>query len=186
MNASNYVIQLDADTVTLSYPKEVVECIEANRSFTLGTLDGKQIISCQEASRIASTWPYTHVQVVAEQALANIPASKGSLYVHGCAGFTGFSPASINRMRVEEVSEAFAELIPASKWQEWGSEQVTSNFLIANLPDAVILPPEDYPFWEPGLETENARLVHFFGTHRFKGGKYTKSARKVIKELRTV
>jgi len=183
LNRQHYVIQLDADTVTLNRPDEVLDCVAANHSFTLGTEGGQRIISCDEASRIASGWQGDHVQVVSEQALTRLPPEIGTLYVHGCAGFAGFRPGSISRERVEEVSEAMACVVPPAKWAQWGSEQVTSNFLVANTPQAVVLPPSTYPFWMPGVDTHSARLVHFFGTHRFQGGRYVASAVRLAHEL---
>lgn len=180
----HYVIQLDADTVTVHRPDEVLACVAQNRSFTLGTEGGSAIVSCAEASRIASGWQGDHVQVVAEQALIKLPPALGTRYVHGCAGFAGFRPGSISRAKVEAVSEAFAGCMPPAKWAEWGSEQVTSNFLVANTPDAVVLPPGTYPFWAPGVRTDTARLIHFFGTHRFQGGQYMTSAAQVAREIR--
>lgn len=186
LNDRHYVIQLDADTVTVNRPDEVLDCVLQSRSFTLGTQGGSAIISCREASQIASGWQGSHVQVLAEQALVKLPAALGTQYVHGCAGFAGFRPGSITRGRVEEVSEAFARCVAPAKWAEWGSEQVTSNFLVANTPNAVVLPPSIYPFWAPGVRTDTARLIHFFGTHRFEGGKYRHSALEVISDLNSM
>ena len=177
LNADEYVVQLDADTITLNRPDAVLDCLHRGVSFTLGTAGGDRIVSTQETSRIAAPWQGSHVQVVAEQRIAQLPPDIGTHYVHGCAGFAGFQPGAIDRVRVEQVSQAFESLVGSSKWAEWGSEQVTSNFLIANTPGAVILPPTAYPFWQPGIDIQAARLVHFFGTHRFEGGAYIQSAR---------
>jgi hypothetical protein len=112
-----------------------------------------------------------------------MPPTLGELYVHGCAGFAGFHPGSIDRHRVEQVSSAFSALVTPQKWREWGSEQVTSNFLVANSPGAVVLAPESYPFWQRGVKTDTARLMHFFGTHRFSGGMYVRCARNVSRVM---
>ena len=183
LNADSYVVQLDADTVTLQRPNEVLDCIAQDRSFTLGTKGGDRIISTEQASRIASGWQGDHVQVVAEQALHRLPEAIGARYVHGCAGFAGFHAGSLTRERVESVSKAMAQHVPAAKWAEWGSEQVTSNFIVANTPGAVILPPATYPFWAPGVHAASARLVHFFGALRFQGGQYVASAAELARGL---
>lgn len=177
LNTDHYVVQLDADTITLNRPDLVIDCLERGVSFTLGTEGGDRVVSTQETSRIAAPWEGDHVQVVAEQRMAQLPPGIGTQYVHGCAGFAGFQPGAIERTRVEQVSRAFESLVGPAKWAEWGSEQVTSNFLVANTPEAVILPPTTYPFWQPGIDIRRAGLVHFFGTHRFEGGAYVDSAR---------
>jgi len=173
LNAGHYVVQLDADTVTVQRPDEVVDCISAGVSFTLGTDGGQRVIGTNEASRIAADWKGGHVQVLAEQALERLPSTLGTRYVHGCAGFAGFAAGSLDRQRVETVSAAFAKEVGGAKWAEWGSEQVASNFIVANCPDAVILPPSRYPFWRRGVDLGGTRLIHFFGSHRFEGGQYS-------------
>lgn len=177
LNAEHYVVQLDADTITLNRPDLVLDCLARGVSFTLGTHDGEHIVSTQEMSRVAAAWTWDHVQVVAEQRMHQLPPEMGTQYVHGCAGFAGFQPGAITRTRVEQVSQAFEALVGMPKWAEWGSEQVTSNFLVANTPGAVVLPPVTYPFWQPGIDIGQAGLVHFFGTHRFEGGAYVASAK---------
>ncbi len=183
LNTDHYVIQLDADTLTLDEPAEVLGCLNSSHSFTLGTPGGQRIIRLAEASEIASGYGGDHVQVLAEQALAQLPSTLGNYYVHGCAGFAGFSPGSIRRDAVEAFSAAMMELLGKSKWAEWGSEQVTSNFIVANSPQARILPVSTYPFWKPGVDLSKAKFLHFFGTHRFEGGEYIRSSNKVISAL---
>jgi len=183
LNASHYVIQLDADTITVRRPDEVIECIQSGVSFTLGTPGGRRIVPTAETSRIAAGWTGQHVQVVAEQAAHRLPPELGGSYVHGCAGFAGFRPGSIDRRRVEQMSAAFSALVTPQKWREWGSEQVTSNFLVANTAGAVVLSPDTYPFWQPGVDAGSARLVHFFGPHRFSGGMYVRCAREVARTI---
>ncbi len=66
----DYVIQLDADTVTLEYPVEVQKAIAESRSFVLATEDGQDFVSCLEAAnwakpRIASG---EHVQALPKPA----------------------------------------------------------------------------------------------------------------------
>jgi hypothetical protein len=48
---SDYVIQIDADTVTLSEMAEVKKAIAEATSFALATEDGQQLVSCVEAAR---------------------------------------------------------------------------------------------------------------------------------------
>ena len=75
------------------------------------------------------------------------------------------------------------KLVGKEKWREWGSEQVASNFMAANVPDSLVLPIDRYPFWEPGLDINQAVFVHFFGTFRFVGGMYLRQSLRIIKQL---
>lgn len=178
---NHYVIQLDADTLTLREPTEVLQCLTENRSFTLGT--GFDIVSFSEASKFAHKNTSNHVQSIAERALANYPGHENLKYVRGCAGFTGFSKGQLPRKQIEEFSTQMCALIGAEKWSEWGSEQVTSNFMAANAMNSVVLPVERYPFWQPGVPIENAVFVHFFGTYRFEAGMYHRQSSQVLRSL---
>lgn len=183
LSAEHYVIQLDADTLTLSSPDEVLQCVNENRSFTLGTSSGKEITTLCHASAFASQHTSEHVQIQAELALKQYPQSEELSYVRGCSGFAGFAVGYLNTSKVEAFSSNMISLLGAKKWAEWGSEQVTSNFLVANAPGAMILPVESYPFWAPGIDSGSAKLMHFVGTHRYHAGKYAHLARSVIAEL---
>lgn len=183
-NEQHYVIQLDADTLTMGQPSEVLQCITARRSFTLGTRSGREMVSLAEAGRQAEQSPSEHVQNVAERALARYPENQKLKYVRGCAGFAGFASGSLTAGAVETFSSHMEQLVGSTKWREWGSEQVTSNFLIANMPDSLILPVDRYPFWSPGRDLSDTALIHFFGTYRFSRGMYRRQARRIIGKLR--
>jgi hypothetical protein len=183
LNAEHYIIQLDADTLTLAEPTEVLTHLKNSHAFTLGTPGGQTVTSLAEASHTASGYGFDHVQVLAEQALVKLPPELGTLYVHGCAGFAGFAPGCITRGAIEAFSTAMTDLLGNKKWSEWGSEQVTSNFIVANTPHAGILAVMTYPFWQPDIDISKAKFFHFFGTHRFEGGEYIRSSNKVINGL---
>lgn len=179
----NYVIQLDADTLTLSRPDEVIECIESNRPFTLGTSTGKEIISAIQACEYASQWQVSHVQNHAERSLKRLADAEAKKYVRGCSGFAGFPRGPDIEENIHAFSLQMENLLGPEKWREWGSEQVTSNFTIANLPRSTVLPPTRYPFWKPGIDIDQAALVHFFGTFRFSSGMYVRQARWIRDQL---
>ena len=181
--ADGYVIQLDSDTVTVAEPVAVLECIRENRTFTLGTPGGREITSLSNASEVALGWSGAHVQTLAEQALPKLSPGLGNRYVHGCAGFTGFPQGILNRPDIERFSTEMSQLLGPQKWAEWGSEQVASNFFAANAPGARVLPVDEYPFWRPGIELAAARLIHFFGTHRYEKGVYASCAQQVSRDL---
>jgi len=182
----DYVIQLDADTLTLAMPEEVRKCIENGVGFTLGTDTGHKKVSLMEASAFAEKDARKHIQIDAEKALIQLPLAKGQHYVRGCAGFAGYPAKQMHRVDIEEFSRKMSGLLGSQRWREWGSEQFTSNYFVANMPNSHVLSPHIYPFWKPELNIKEARFVHFFGTYRFKGGGYIDSARKVITELNEV
>jgi hypothetical protein len=185
LNATDHVIQLDADTLTLASPDEVIACVEDNRSFTLGTWGGRETMSLTQASEFASQHPGEHVQILAETAMGKFPDAELKRYVRGCAGFAGFARNTMTVEDVETFSQQMVALIGNKKWSEWGSEQVTSNYIVANSPNPVILPVEKYPFWAPGLDVSEAKFLHFVGSYRFAGECYINSARQIIFELNT-
>lgn len=184
-NERNYVIQLDADTLTIGRPDEVLKCVTEGRSFVMGTHTGRHIVSLSEAGNNAVKATSKHVQSLAEKAFSSYPGHEQLKYVRGCAGFSGFAKGTLSLSNVEAFSTHMEQLLGKDKWHEWGSEQVTSNFLVANTPGAAVLPVERYPFWAPGHDLSDAALIHFFGTFRFAEGMYLRQARRLIRELRT-
>lgn len=182
-NKTDYVIQLDADTLTLAEPTEVLQSISTEQSFTLGTSSGTHFVDLAEASRYAFVDPDEHVQSHAERALGQYPDMAQYKYVRGCAGFTGFAPGKLTVENIEKFSTQMEKLVGQKKWREWGSEQVASNFMAANIPDSRVLPVDRYPFWKPGIQISRAVFVHFFGTFRFVGGMYLRQSLRIIKQL---
>ncbi|MEN6584668.1 MAG: hypothetical protein ABFE02_01275 [Sulfuricella sp.] len=182
-NTDHFVIQLDSDTLTLSEPTEILECLAQKRSFTLGTSTGRQAVGFSEASRFAHESTSNHVQSHAERALANYPGHEHLKYVRGCAGFTGFAKGQLLPEKIQEFSTQMEKLLGKEKWHEWGSEQVASNYMAANAPDSLVLPVDRYQFWSPKVDNAKAMFVHFFGEFRFMGGMYVRQARSVIRQL---
>jgi hypothetical protein len=182
-NESHYVIQLDADTLTVAKPKEVLECIAQDRTFTLGTMTGRHVVGFEEAAQHARKHTSKHVQNRAEAALGDYPGKEHRKYVRGCAGFTGFAKGQLSADDIVAFSANMENLVGRDKWREWGSEQVTSNYMAANAPESLVLPVERYPFWKPGLDLSQAVFVHFFGTFRFVGGTYMRQSLQLIEQL---
>lgn len=89
------------------------------------------------------TFKGDHVQNLAEQQFCKLRNYKKLRYLRGCSGFAGFSKGSFSRSNVEEFSEEM-EGVLGKIWLNWGSEQVTSNFIIANSPNACVLPYPKY------------------------------------------
>jgi hypothetical protein len=185
----HYVIQVDSDTVTLGDLREVRAAIDAGRDFTLRGEATAQIRTAAEiaAERVGidPTDSRLHVQDAAEAAIGSVPASGDTpvRYVRGCSGFAGFAPGGPGRALAEQFSLAMDRAIGRDRWARWGSEQVTSNFVIANGRDPVLLPYDRYlNFWNAPLPPDPA-FVHFIGTYRFHGMAYLRATRQVIADL---
>jgi hypothetical protein len=175
-----YVVQLDSDTLTQKDVPEVVACIHSNTSFTLGTRQGKEIIGLQEAAERARTFRGAHVQDESERNFAKLPDAAHKRYVRGSAGFAGFAKGAQSRGTAADFSQRMTELI-GKKWNEWGSEQVASSYLVANSPQAAVLPHPKYMCFDPARSFEEPAFLHFLGSNRYDKGVYTRRSRSVIR-----
>ena len=186
LSTRHYVIQLDADTLTLGDLPEVCAKVAQNASFAIGTWDNQEIESMSyrvEKARAvqAQTSGRTHVQVEAEacfDVLENYAAMK---YLRGCAGFSGFARGSVSRDFIQDVSRQMEKAL-GTRWHEWGSEQVMSNIVVANGPGASALPHPEYCDCTR-MRAGRTRFVHFIGSCRFDGGVYANLARRAIESL---
>lgn len=188
LRRADYVIQVDSDTVTLGPVPEVAEAIAAGRSFTLRGEATSQILPLAEgATKARATRPSgrAHVQTAIECVMDQVTISGWAdlCYVRGCSGFAGFAPAPSGRALAEAFSVEAERLLGRPYWSEWGSEQVTSNFVFANEPDPLLLPYDRYiNFWNEPVGGDVA-FVHFVGTYRFHRGAYLQAARAAIAAL---
>jgi hypothetical protein len=180
-----YVVQIDSDTLTLSSIPEIKECIDANRSFTLlgdrsYPLIEPMIDACLRSKENLSPM----VQAVCERSFDQLPESTSLKYIRGNAGFTGFAKGSTDREKIRWFSDLMRR-IAKNTWDEWGSEQVTSNLLIANSEDSRPLPfPKYLSYWaHPDVPYDDAAFIHFIGPYRFANGFYLKKANEVIATL---
>lgn len=179
----SYVIQVDADLLALSPLDEVVAAYRRNVAFTLAGGRDSRLCTTAEASAFVSAHTGTHVQIVAERALASLPGAD-LRYVRGCSGFAGFPRGGVTREQIEAFSVEMESRLGA-KWREWGSEQVASNFVVANCPDAVLLPWPRYLSHTPAMTHQSCALIHFYGSHRYAGGHYTALSTAFIKGVKT-
>lgn len=180
----DYIVQLDSDTVTRDYPDEVAVCVRENRCFTLSTLQGRTVAPVQETATFADNIDSSHVQILAERAMRKLPNAESLRYVRGCSGFAGFGRNSVMIEDLKQFSKSMEQLLGGlDTWKQWGSEQVASNFLIANSDQALMLPFEHYPYWKPGINIAHAKLIHFIGDNRFSGGEYIRQAKQAIQNL---
>ncbi len=179
----SYVVQLDSDTLTLQTISEVTDAIKGNRSFTLGTGMGRQVSAMKDVCQQMKAYPSDHIQVVAEQNFDRYPSYEQLKYVRGCAGFAGFARGSFSHPKVEEFSENMTRIV-GPMWSNWGSEQVTSNFIIANSRLSCVLPYPRYANFTPEIPHEQSSFLHFFGSYRFRKGVYVRKSLDVVNTLR--
>jgi hypothetical protein len=176
----DYVIQLDADTLTVGALADVRACVAANRSFTLGTNAGRDFVGAWDAAKSAQTKPGNHLQDVAERAMDRLRDARSLRYVRGCSGFAGFAKEGVRLELVRDFSAQMAVLLN-ERWTEWGSEQVTSNFAVANSANAMVLPYPAYGGF--GDDPGGLEFLHFIGSVRYDDGLYTRLSRAFIKSL---
>lgn len=179
----HFCIMLDADIVTVAELPEVAKAIKENRSFTLGTWRNQRIVPIREACENVISSTSKHIQILSEQNLVRIPEADRFKYVRGCGAFAGFPKGKGFRPEIEEFSGVMESLIGREKWVEWGSQQVASNYFVANSPDAVVLPFPKYASFGPGIDTRECSFIHFIGSHRFDDGVYARVAKQEINSL---
>jgi len=179
----SYVIQVDADTLVCGDIPEVLQCVQSNRSFTLGTRQGQALVSARKAASFAHEHGGNHTQLVAERALGELPNADELSYVRGSSGFAGFARGAFSRSQLQEFSTHMSRMT-GSRWHEWGTEQVSSNFVVANSPLATVLPYPKYACFDLNMDPNQAAFLHFIGTNRFDHGTYAARSRDVIAQLR--
>lgn len=183
--SDHYLIQLDSDTLTLGSIEEVANLVRNNRSFVIGTWDNQTIEPMKTCSKRViknvNPQPDAHVQMVAEAAFLKLDDCENLNYVRGCAGFSGFSKGSFSPKTVEDFSRNMEALI-GSKWHEWGAEQTMSNVIIANTPEAAVLPHPKYCDCTK-IDSQKTNFIHFVGSCRFSTNKYANTASIAINML---
>lgn len=186
---TDYAIQLDSDTVTLAVLPEIFSAIEQRRGFVLnGFLPGDDdddepantVVTIEQASSYAHRWPPKHVQALAEQRLIHAELLLPK-YVRGCSGFTGLPPNQAYVDQLISFSQKMQRQL-GTRWTEWGSEQVASNYLVANAMTVQLLPMPAYSASGPSLVDH--RFIHFIGPTRFANRNYEKAVKQVIQKLR--
>jgi hypothetical protein len=187
---SNYVVQFDSDIICLHKPTEVAAAVNANVDFTLlgeGEAGDAGIVS----AAAMETWPHQspdNIQARSEKLLHSLPGSAALNYVRGCAGFAGYAKGPSRLKMVFDFSEHMQSKL-GKDWSNWGSEQVASNFLIANSQNPKLLSYEHYlnhEGWNRSLDDPaydgRAHMMHFIGSFRFAKGRYIKLSRRIISE----
>jgi hypothetical protein len=174
--AESSVVQLDADTVTFAEPVEVADAAERGTSFVIRSEAGVEIVpldvAADEGRRRAQA--SRHVQVTAESRLGQLRGAASLRYVRGCSGFTGFGRGALTPKSLDDVSAQMRTLLGA-RWDEWGTEQVTSNLLAASAPGAFMLPHPRY--CNADALAPQTVLAHYIGYARYTSRDYERRAR---------
>ncbi len=182
---SSYVIQLDSDTLTLGNIDEVNRAVAAARDFALlGDRSYPQVEPMLAACARSQGSTHPHVQAHVERSFDQLPEAKDLKYLRGNAGFIGFAQGSMDRDRVQWFSDVMRR-IAGEKWNQWGSEQVTTNLLIANSENPVPLPAAKYlSYWaHEDIAYREASFLHFIGPHRYADGFYRRTALGLVEAL---
>ncbi|MBK8535861.1 MAG: hypothetical protein IPL59_12490 [Candidatus Competibacteraceae bacterium] len=179
----DYVVQLDADTVTLDDLVEVKMAIASGTAFTLGTEDNQNFTWCKDVSFWAQQrlTAGQHIQVFCEAGLDKIPGYETRKYVRGCAGFAGFPKHSFSRDVLRDFGQTIGPLL-GDQWNAWGTEQFTSNYIVSNAQQAMVLPHPKY--CHPGRERVGTVFLHFIGYVRYATGRYANLAKMTNNMLR--
>lgn len=181
--AETSVVQLDADTVTYGEPTEVVQAATQARSFVIRSEAGIEIVDLERATETGRRLlqDSRHIQAVAESRLAELSNAAARRYARGCSGFTGFGRGAISPAQLDEVSGEMRALHGA-RWDEWGTEQVTSNLLAASAPGAFMLPHPRY--CNADSRAADTVVAHFIGYARYVDSSYQDGLRQVVQRLR--
>jgi hypothetical protein len=186
LSMDNYVIQVDSDTLTTGPIPEVITAYRNNAPFLLGTDLGQSFGTLEAVATLVAGFPVNRDKIgcVAEMALPNLPNSAQLSYARGSSGFAGFAKGAFKFEELEEFSQRMQHRL-GNRWSEWGSEQVASNFVIANSAGALVLPYRFYACFEPSIDASTRRFLHFYGTYRFDRGFYRKQALAFIARQRS-
>ena len=179
LSADHYVLQMDADTLALGEIPEVLDAIETNRACTVN--DGIPTQGLAEAAAwMDGQRPSMHIIDATQRAFAQHPRRDELRYLRGTSGFAGFAKGGVSRPFAEQFHVDMEAILGRERWREWGTEQVASNFLVANSPDPVLLPYPAYCSVGPRTDWRVLRFGHFIGTYRFDGQRFAREGARLI------
>ena len=185
--SNEYWIQLDSDTVTLGPVLEVEQAIQMNRSFTLlGGTDGEigALPLPEIAARLYPQGPEEgHIQSRVESRMHEMRNDLPWRYIRGCSGFAGFAAGNAGRLLAAAFLSEMERLVGPDDITIWGTEQITSNFIVANEVSPVLLPSARYVNYGGEPWPDGTGFVHFVGTHRYDNDAYAEQSRRVIATL---
>jgi hypothetical protein len=178
---TDYVIQLDSDTLTIGPLPEIHAAIAARRGFFLAD-QGCERRGMLEYADWALAMVDDHMNVAGERFFKSFPDAASLHYARATGGFVGFAPGTAPLSRVLGFHARMAEMA-GPRWREWGTEQIASNFMVANTPDPVRLPADAYVNHSRATSMAKARFVHFIGSDRFHRLRYALQGRRAVARL---
>jgi hypothetical protein len=176
----HYVIQLDADTLTVQPIPEVLAAIRAGTGFVLGEMPDTPVRTLPATRDNALPWmkPGAHIQGIAETEMALVGLPQDARYIRGCSGFSGFPRSDTMRETMLDFSRRMGGKL-GDGWRSWGTEQVTSNYIVSNMPGTRALPFPKYA--TPDMATGETAFFHFIGSMRFINNKYEVTSRQALR-----
>ena len=184
---SEYWIQLDSDTVTIGPVPEIAEAIDRNRSFLfLGEVESSVgPLPLQEFHEqfYPNGRKREHVQSRIEDGMKTIDESRGWHYTRGCSGFAGFAAMGAGRGLAGAFLSEMKRIIGEDDVTIWGTEQVTSNFVLSNEASPAVLPYNRYNNYWAEDWGEDTSFVHFLGTNRHENGAYIRASIQAIERI---
>ena len=186
-SATDYVIQIDCDTLCFGPIEEVLECVKRNQAFTLS--EGIPIGPLPNWVEKGISRKSDHIVNTFELRAREFPDADKWRYVRGSSGFAGFAKGGVTRELLETFHDGGVK-VHGERWKEWGTEQVASNFAVANSPDSIPLPYPQYATFEPKYATfqkkgitKEMSLLHFIGAFRFDLGIFSHLANREIEAM---
>ncbi len=168
LSKDTYVVQLDADTLTIGSISEVLAAICNKQTFILGTYQCTELQTLESASQFALKIQSQSIQIMAEKCLVKLGDNFPNLYIRGCSGFAGFNSKIPSIDLLEEFSSKMASMLGGS-WNTWGSEQFASNYLLSNSLPMILTEPK-YENFSYRTDISKAEFIHFIGNNRFHNG----------------
>ena len=182
-SARRYVIQMDCDVLCAGPIPEVLDAVHDNRAFALADGIPKKPLRQWVQDGIARN--SDNVVTAFEKQALEFPDVDRWLYLRGSSGFAGFAHGAIDREFIQNFHDSGLKVM-GSRWREWGTEQVASNFAVANSPGSIGLPKPKYLSYENHENhaiPEEISLLHFLGYCRFNHGVYARFANREIDAL---
>lgn len=183
INREISIVQVDADTVTSGVPNDVIDAATKARSFIIRSEPGVEIVPLDVAQGVGERLLQEshHIQAVAESKLTQLSDWARLRYARGCSGFTGFGRGALDPALLAAISLQMRG-IHGDRWDEWGTEQVTSNLLAASAEGAFMLPHPKY--CNADSKAASTVVAHYIGYARHVTRDYEHAARRVIGALK--
>lgn len=174
---SEYVIQADCDILLTGPIPEVLDSIANNRAFTLADgLPKKPLVDYVEDGKRRNL---NNIVFDFEIRAREFPDAGNFQYLRGSSGFAGFARGGATLEQLLDFHRG-GEKVFGARWREWGTEQIASNFIIANSLGSIGLPKPKYLTWERHTISQPPSLLHFLGYCRFDQGVYANYANREI------